>query len=65
MSEENNEDDSWLYGSSNENQDNQEEQSQHDEKTITDEQTASAFSNDTIQDNSKNDELNVSNVSFL
>ncbi|XP_031637506.1 pre-mRNA 3'-end-processing factor FIP1 [Contarinia nasturtii] len=58
MSEENNEDDSWLYGSSNENQENQEEQPQIDEKIITEDQSALAFSNDTTQDqdDSRNEE---------
>lgn len=38
MADENNEDDSWLYGSSNENQDHQDEQqSQSDEKITTNE----------------------------
>lgn len=35
MAEENNEDDSWLYGSSNENQENQDEQPQIDEQLET------------------------------
>lgn len=41
MADENNEDDSWLYGSSNENQDNQDEQqqSQNDENIITNEES--------------------------
>lgn len=51
MAEENNEDDSWLYGNSNENQENQDEQPQFDEKTITDNNES-----ETIQDDSKNDE---------
>lgn len=50
MADENNEDDSWLYGSC-ENQDNQEEQPQLDEKTITENNE-----NDTAQDASRNDE---------
>lgn len=40
MADENNEDDSWLYGGSNENHENQENQDEHqllDEKTKTDE----------------------------
>lgn len=51
MADENNEDDSWLYGSS-ENQDNQDEQqSQSDEKLTTnesgiDEENAGASGND-------------------
>lgn len=38
MADENNEDDSWLYGNQDENQDNQDEQqSQNDEKITTNE----------------------------
>lgn len=51
MADENNEDDSWLYGSSNENQDSQEEQPQIDEKIITDE-----AENEKIAEVSRNDE---------
>lgn len=51
MAEENNEDDSWLYGSSNENQENKDEQPQLDAKTITDNSE-----NETTQDVGGNDE---------
>lgn len=51
MAEENNEDDSWLYGSSNENQENQDEQPQIEEKVITEERE-----NEKIAELSRNDE---------
>lgn len=51
MADENNEDDSWLYGSSNENQDSQDEPPQIDEKAITDE-----AENARIDEVSRNDE---------
>lgn len=35
MADENNEDDSWLYGSSNENQENQDEQQSEIDENIT------------------------------
>lgn len=57
MAEENNEDDSWLYGSSNENQNNQDEQPPLDEKTITENNE-----NDTAQDASRNDEYRDEHV---
>lgn len=50
MAEENNEDDSWLYGSS-ENQENQDEPPQIDEKTITDD-----TENETTLETSRNDD---------
>lgn len=50
MAEENNEDDSWLYGSS-ESQENQDEQPQIDEKTITDD-----TENETTLETSRNDD---------
>lgn len=56
MADENNEDDSWLYGSSNENQENPDEQPQIDEKTITDDPPAADFQNDTNQEDSRNDD---------
>lgn len=57
MADENNEDDSWLYGSSNENQENSDEQPNIDnEKTITDDQSALAFSNETAQEGNKNED---------
>lgn len=51
MADENNEDDSWLYGSSNENQDSQDEPPQIDEKAITEE-----AENARIDEVSRNDE---------
>lgn len=57
MADENNEDDSWLYGSSNENQENSNEQPNIDnEKTITDDQSALAFSNETAQEGNRNED---------
>lgn len=57
MADENNEDDSWLYGSSNENQDNPDEQPQiENEKTITDDQSALAFPNEEPQNDGPNEE---------
>lgn len=56
MADENNEDDSWLYGSSNENQENQDEHPQIEEKTITDNSSALTFSNDATPEDSKNEE---------
>lgn len=66
MADENNEDDSWLYGSSNENQENPDEQPQiENEKTVTDDQSTSASeANETAQDDSRNEDysdgMNVS-----
>lgn len=61
MADENNEDDSWLYGSSNENQENQDEQEQIDDKIITDQ-----GKNEKIGEISHNDEYSDSqHVSFI
>lgn len=64
MADENNEDDSWLYGS-NANSENSDEQPQIEDKTTTDDSSAIAFPTETNQDDSRNDEYHEeTNVRF-
>lgn len=64
MADENNEDDSWLYGSSNENQESQDEQPPIVDKTTTEETSEIAFPNESNQDDSRPEEYqNEPNVS--
>lgn len=52
MADENNEDDSWLYGSSNENQENQDEDEQ---STLNEKLATPSNQSDSTGDNNKNE----------